>query len=116
MGSLLALLGCGEHGGEHDAHGDLPPAPPMIAPEPWSGSLDGPVIEDENPDPGVVEVTLTAAPGTAEYQPGRPIEAWTYNGTVPGPRIEADLGDRVIVHFTNDLPEPTTISSTPSAE
>ena len=34
---------------------------------------------------------------------------WTYNGLVPGPLIRARVGDRVVVHFTNNLPEETTI-------
>ena len=37
------------------------------------------------------------------------VQAWTYNGGIPGPLIRARVGDRVIVHFTNDLPQPTTI-------
>lgn len=34
---------------------------------------------------------------------------WTYNGTVPGPLIRAEVGDTIIVHFRNQLPESTTI-------
>ncbi len=34
---------------------------------------------------------------------------WTYNGLVPGPMIRARVGDRVVVHFTNNLAEETTI-------
>jgi FtsP/CotA-like multicopper oxidase with cupredoxin domain len=34
---------------------------------------------------------------------------WTYNGQLPGPYIHAKLGDRLIVHFKNSLPEATTI-------
>lgn len=34
---------------------------------------------------------------------------WTYNGMVPGPLLRAKKGDRLIVHFSNQLPEPTTI-------
>jgi FtsP/CotA-like multicopper oxidase with cupredoxin domain len=37
------------------------------------------------------------------------VRAWTYDGGIPGPLIRARVGDRVIVHFTNDLPQPTTI-------
>ena len=35
--------------------------------------------------------------------------AQTFNGTVPGPAFNLKLGDRVIVHFTNLLPEPSSI-------
>ena len=41
--------------------------------------------------------------------PGITTDAWTYNGTVPGPTIHVRQGDRVRVIFTNHLPEPTTI-------
>ena len=32
---------------------------------------------------------------------------WTYEGQFPGPTIEVQEGDRVRIHFTNNLPEPT---------
>ncbi|HEY8459795.1 MAG TPA: multicopper oxidase domain-containing protein, partial [Blastocatellia bacterium] len=41
--------------------------------------------------------------------PARKMNAWGYNGSVPGPMIEVNEGDRVRVVFTNKLPEPTTI-------
>ena len=41
--------------------------------------------------------------------PGITVQAWTYNGTVPGPTIHVRQGDAVRVIFTNRLPEPTTI-------
>ncbi|HEY7995151.1 MAG TPA: multicopper oxidase domain-containing protein [Candidatus Eremiobacteraceae bacterium] len=41
--------------------------------------------------------------------PGITVNAWTYNGTVPGPTIHVRQGDRIRVLFTNHLPEPTTI-------
>jgi bilirubin oxidase len=36
-------------------------------------------------------------------------EAFAYNGQVPGPTLDVREGDHVIVHFRNNLPEPTTI-------
>lgn len=41
--------------------------------------------------------------------PGITVNAWTYNGTVPGPTIHVRQGDRLKVIFTNNLPEPTTV-------
>ena len=35
--------------------------------------------------------------------------ALAYNGTIPGPMIDAKVGDTLIVHFTNNLGEPTTV-------
>src|SRR5262249_17366701 len=40
---------------------------------------------------------------------GSKVRAWTYNGHIPGPLIRAHVGDRVVVHFTNKLEQPTTI-------
>lgn len=40
---------------------------------------------------------------------GRAVDAWTYNGNVPGPTIEAPQGATLIARLTNRLPEPTTI-------
>ena len=58
---------------------------------------------------GVVEVTLTAAPARLTMLPGKLTDAFAYNGQFPGPTLEAREGDRVIVHFKNDLPEATTV-------
>lgn len=50
----------------------------------------------------------------AEVKPWTPaprvnVEAWTYNGTVPGPTIHVRQGDTLRVVFTNHLPAPTTV-------
>jgi FtsP/CotA-like multicopper oxidase with cupredoxin domain len=103
------LLGCMNHGAGHGGHGDLGPAPPLIRPTPRSGLATPAGVKDANPDPAVVEVSLTAATAEHAYLEGRPAPVWAYNGTIPGPTIEANRGDLVVVHFRNDLPEPTTI-------
>jgi FtsP/CotA-like multicopper oxidase with cupredoxin domain len=41
--------------------------------------------------------------------PARKMNAWGYNGSVPGPMIEVVEGDRVRFIFENKLPEPTTV-------
>lgn len=41
--------------------------------------------------------------------PGVTVDAWTYNGTVPGPTIHIRQGDTLRVILTNHLPAPTTI-------
>jgi len=41
--------------------------------------------------------------------PAKVLTVWGYNGSVPGPMIEANEGDRVRVVLHNQLPEPTTI-------
>jgi FtsP/CotA-like multicopper oxidase with cupredoxin domain len=64
---------------------------------------------DRNPDQHVLEIDLTARVADVEISPGRHVKAWTYDGSLPGPLIRASVGDRVIVHFHNQLPQPTTV-------
>ncbi len=59
--------------------------------------------------PKTHEYTLIAENTTLEIAPGLRVDAWTYNGTVPGPTITATEGDRVIIHFINKTPLPHTV-------
>jgi FtsP/CotA-like multicopper oxidase with cupredoxin domain len=68
-----------------------------------------PEVPDTNPDPRVVEVNLTAGRATARWRDGVDTEALGYNGSTPGPMIHARVGDRVIIHFHNDLDDDTTV-------
>lgn len=61
------------------------------------------------PAPAVREFQLTVQEGKWEIQPGTVLDAWTYNGQVPGPEIRVTEGDRVRVLVKNELPVPTTI-------
>ena len=67
------------------------------------------VLVNESKIPRTVEVTITAEPALLSIIPGAKTPSYAYNGRVPGPTLEAYEGDRVIVHFRNRLPEPTTI-------
>jgi FtsP/CotA-like multicopper oxidase with cupredoxin domain len=58
---------------------------------------------------GVKEFHLVAEEVEHEFAPGSRAKCWGYNGTTPGPTIEAVEGDRVRLLVTNRLPEPTTI-------
>lgn len=58
---------------------------------------------------GVKVFELTADEMKWETEPGKFVEAWGYNGMVPGPTIRANLGDRVRIILHNKLAEPTTI-------
>ena len=58
---------------------------------------------------GVKEFYLTAGEFDHEFAPGCRARCWGYNGSTPGPTIEAVEGDRVRFFLTNELPEPTTI-------
>jgi FtsP/CotA-like multicopper oxidase with cupredoxin domain len=85
------------------------PAIDVEQPQGWDDDLRMAEPEDLNADPHILEFSLEASISNLEIVPGKATPAWTYNGTVPGPLIRAQVGDRLIVHFTNALPEATTI-------
>src|SRR3954471_440197 len=58
---------------------------------------------------GVKVFHLIAEPVRREILPGRTLDLWGYNGSAPGPSIQADQGDRVRILFENRLPEATSI-------
>lgn len=60
-------------------------------------------------EPQEVHVTLEARETQWEFAPGRTVTAWGYQGVVPGPMIVAYVGDTLVVHLINNLPEPTVI-------
>jgi len=60
-------------------------------------------------DKGVKVFHLAAEPVKREFAPGMVVNCWGYNGSTPGPTIEAQEGDRVRILVTNRLPEHTTI-------
>jgi FtsP/CotA-like multicopper oxidase with cupredoxin domain len=60
-------------------------------------------------DKGVKVFELTAQKIQWETEPGHVVEAWAYNGQVPGPQIRVKEGDRVRVILHNELPESSVI-------
>lgn len=58
---------------------------------------------------GVKEFHLVAEEVDHEFAPGSRAKCWGYNGSTPGPTIEAVEGDRVRILVTNRLREHTTI-------
>lgn len=80
-----------------------------LQPAGWDEPLKLVEAEDTNPDPAIVEITLEARVASLEIAPGVRTDAWTYNGGLPGPLIRARRGDRIIVHFSNRLPQSTTV-------
>jgi FtsP/CotA-like multicopper oxidase with cupredoxin domain len=58
---------------------------------------------------GTKEFRLTAAITDWEVEPGKVVQAWTYNGQVPGPWIKVDVGDKVRIVLDNQLPQSTVI-------
>ena len=53
---------------------------------------------------GTKEFELTASIIKWEVRPGEIVDAWAYNGMVPGPVLKTDVGDKVKVIFHNDTP------------
>jgi FtsP/CotA-like multicopper oxidase with cupredoxin domain len=89
------------HGTDHDAH-----RPPADARAAYQRAFD-----DAQPDAGgrVVRVALEARDCELALTAGRTVAAWGYNGQVPGPVIEAHVGDVLEITFRNHLSEPTNI-------
>jgi hypothetical protein len=60
-------------------------------------------------DGGLKVFHLTAEPVRQTVIPGRTFDLWGFNGSAPGPTIQANEGDRIRIVFDNHLPEPTGI-------
>lgn len=105
--SIVMVAGCAAPTGTFEAEATSPPSP--VRPELTPVIGPSAVMEDTNDDPRVFETTLTARYTTVTLGDGMTYEMMTYDGTVPGPTLHATAGDEVIVHFTNELDEPTTI-------
>jgi FtsP/CotA-like multicopper oxidase with cupredoxin domain len=60
-------------------------------------------------DGGVKVFDLVAEPVKRDFLPGKVVDVWGYNGSMPGPTIEVNEGDHVRILFRNGLPEPTTV-------
>ena len=80
-----------------------------LQPSGWDANVRLQEPADRNPDPKVLEIDLTARVAEVEVAPNTRVKAWTYDGLLPGPFIRAKVGDRLVVHFKNELPEPSTV-------
>ena len=58
---------------------------------------------------GTKQFELTTTVTKWEVSPGKTVDAMTYNGTVPGPTLSVDPGDKVRIVLHNQLPESTSI-------
>jgi len=85
------------------------PTPDVPPPDPLPAVEGVAPFDDLSPDPRVLEVNLTAAPGRLSLRGSTETEVLAYNGTIPGNMLHARVGDRVIVHFHNGLDQPTTV-------
>lgn len=102
---VIALVACSSK------HVDLPATNPAG----WDADVSLRDAVDLNPDPKILEVRLEAKIAPVEIKPGVTTQAWTYGDVtsgafgIPGPALRAHVGDRLVVHFKNSLPEATTI-------
>ena len=67
------------------------------------------LMEPELLPDGTKRFELTAEVIPWEVSPGEMVEAWAYNGQVPGPSIKLDIGDKVQIELTNLTPMGTDI-------
>jgi plastocyanin len=107
-----------DHGGGHGA--DMTPEEAarldqlmmdsMLAfPAETEGSGNQPLEPAEIMPDGTKRFELTAEIVDWEVEPGKIVEAWTYNGMVPGPYIKVDVGDKLRFDVTNELPLGTDV-------
>jgi FtsP/CotA-like multicopper oxidase with cupredoxin domain len=91
---------------DHSAHGAVAHGAPPDAHVAYTRAHDA-----AQPDLGrtVVSVDLEAREMDWEFVPGHAARAWGFNGQVPGPTLEARVGDVLEVRLTNRLAEPTSI-------
>jgi manganese oxidase len=68
-----------------------------------------PLEPEEIRDDGTKVFRLVAETFDWELEPGNMVEAWGYNGQVPGPMIQVDVGDDVEVIVENELPMGTDV-------
>jgi manganese oxidase len=109
------LAGSGIVSAQHQGHQPQPQAPAKKD-MPANGGGNVLVETPDVPklpwtlDNGVKVFHLSAEVVKTQLIPGmREMYGWGYNGSVPGPTIEINEGDRVRIILHNKLPEPTTI-------
>ena len=119
IGSLAGIATgvAGPAHAQHAGHETPPGEEPSRAPEgryaPSQGyvpvrTLNGWTLPYRMVD-GVKEFHLVAEEFEHEFAPGCRATCWGYNGTTPGPTIEAVEGDRVRIYVTNRLGEHTSV-------
>ncbi len=74
-------------------------------PLPPSSANISPLHQSKN---GLLELDLEARERPVNLG-GKQVYLLTYNGQVPAPRLEAKPGDRVRIHFNNNLSQPTNL-------
>jgi FtsP/CotA-like multicopper oxidase with cupredoxin domain len=133
VASATAALWAGRQAMAQDPHAGhaMPPKPKPSTPKPKPAAVRGTTVAAIDPHAahrpggnlpvmmpdlptlpfklvdGVKEFHLIAEVVKTQLMPGRPMTAWGFNGSIPGPTIEVNQGDRVRVIVENHLPEMT---------
>ena len=110
MEARLVVTGIPAGGGEGDGHDDMTPdemdqmmIDSMLAfPAETEGIGNQPLEPTEIKADGTIVFDLEASIIEWEVEPGKFVEAWAYNGMVPGPWIKIDVGDKIEVNLTNN--------------
>ncbi|MBH0157212.1 MAG: multicopper oxidase family protein [Bacillota bacterium] len=89
---ILVITGCSQEGSKDQSNENKVQAKEEI--------LEGKTIK---------EFSITAKKENWELKSGKTIEAWTYNGSVPGQEIRVKEGEGVKVTIKNELPKPVSI-------
>ncbi|SER14419.1 Multicopper oxidase [Solimonas aquatica] len=101
---------------QHEQHQAAPAA--AAAPSPSAAPAAGAYTPVRTPNgwtlphrlkDGVKEFHLVAEEIEHEFAPGSKAKCWGYNGSTPGPTLEAVEGDRVRIYVTNRLGEATSV-------
>ena len=83
------------------------PSPSQASEAPTRVDLCSPDLPTLSPihDGDIKVFRLVAEPVKTEFMPGRSVDCWGFNGSMPGPTIEVNQGDRLRVVVENRLPE-----------
>ena len=120
MVTTLVVTGAGDdataghadagHGGEDHAAMDQAMIDSILAFPAETEGHGNPILEPtEILADGTKVFDLTAEIVEWEVEPGKFVEAWTYNGVVPAPQLLLDRGDKIQVRVVNNLPMGTDI-------
>jgi FtsP/CotA-like multicopper oxidase with cupredoxin domain len=92
-------------GGAPVLYGEVNEPPSGIAPDALDAHTSPPP-RDDRPSGSMREIEIAVEERVLEVGAGVYFEAWTYNGTVPGPILRATEGDTLRIRFSNRTPHP----------
>lgn len=79
----------------------------VTEPDEFDTPLPIPPLAESRLVDGIRSFALRAEEGTWQFQSGQNASTWGFNGPYGGPTLRANVGERVAVEVTNQLPEAT---------